>query len=103
MAICSANSYSFGFRPRSKSPPLDIIEFFVTTLKNQDKKVSFIRVDEFGSLEIFYEFTRTCHNINIIVQNKCGDEPSLNEKNEIPNKTLANITIALLPNSIPNK
>ena len=63
---------------------------------NQDKKVAFIRVDEYGSLAIFYEFMKTCHNMNIIVQTTCGDASSLNGKIESPHRTLANITRALL-------
>ena len=39
---------------------------------------------------------RTCHNTNIIVQTKFGDASYLNDKSESPNKTLANITGALL-------
>ena len=45
VAICSATSYSFGFPSRSKCAPLDILKFIVTTLRNQDKNVAFIRVD----------------------------------------------------------
>ena len=42
---------------------------------------------------------RTCHNMNIIVHNTGGDASSLDGKSESPNKTLANITRALLLNS----
>ena len=45
VAIFSANSYPFGFPSRSRLPPLGIIKFLVTTLRNQDKKVSLILVD----------------------------------------------------------
>ena len=41
--------------------------------------------------------------MNIIVQNKGGDEYSINGINENPNKTLANITRSLILNSIHNK
>ena len=44
--VCSATSYPFGFPYRSKRLPLDILKFIVATLRNQDKKVSFIIVDE---------------------------------------------------------
>ena len=47
VTICSANLYPFGFPSRSKRPPLDILTFLVATLINQDKKVTFIRVDEY--------------------------------------------------------
>ena len=45
IAVFSANSYPFGFTFRSEYPPLDILKFLVTTLRNQDKKVALIRVD----------------------------------------------------------
>ena len=37
------------------------------------------------------EFTRICHNMNIVVQTTGGDTSSLKIKSEIPNNTLANI------------
>ena len=103
VAICSANSYPFVFPSRSKRPPLDILKFLVTTLRNKDKKVAFIRVDEDGALSRSSEFMKTCHNMNIIVQTTGGDASSLNGKSESPNKTLANIMRALLLNSIHKK
>ena len=103
VAICSATSYPFGFPSRSKRPTLDVLKFLVTTLRNQDKKVAFIRVDEDGALARSSEFMRTCHNMNIIVQNTGGDASSLNGKSESLNKTLANITRALLINSSHKK
>ena len=50
VTICSAIFYPFGFLYRSKRPPLDVLKCFVTTLRNQDKKVAFIRVYEYGAL-----------------------------------------------------
>ena len=41
--------------------------------------------------------------MNIIVQTTGGDASSLNGKSESPNKTLANITRALVLNSIHKK
>ena len=34
LAICSTNSHPFGFKSRSKHPPLDILKLLVTTLMN---------------------------------------------------------------------
>ena len=96
--ICSATSYPFGLPYRIKRPPLDILKFLVTTLINQDKKYSFIRVDEDGALARSSEFMRTCHNMNIIVHSTGGDASSINGKSESLNKTLANITRSLLLN-----
>ena len=59
VAICSATSYPYGFPSRSKRPPLDILKFIVTTLRNQDKKVAFVRVDEDGALSRSSEFMKT--------------------------------------------
>ena len=41
---------------------------------------------------------KACHNMNFIVQTTGGDASSINGKIESPNKTLANITGALLLN-----
>ena len=68
-------------------------------MRNQDKKVAFIRVDEHGSLARSSEFIKTFHNMNIIVQNIGGDSSSLDGKIESPNNTLANITRDILLNS----
>ena len=87
VAICSATSYPFGFPSRSKRPPLENLKFLVTALRNQDKKVALIRVDEDEALSISSEFMRTYHNMNIIVQNTFGDASSINGKSESPNKT----------------
>ena len=103
VAMCFSTSHPFGFQYRIKRPLLDILKFLITTLRNQDKKVAFIGVDEDGALAIYYEFMRTCHNMNIIVQTTGGYASSINGKSEIPNKTLANITIALLLNQSSKK
>ena len=97
--ICSATSYPFGFTPRSRRPPLDILKVLATKLSNQDKKFSFIQIYEDRALAISSGFTKMCHNTNIIVQNTGGDASSLNGKIKIPDKTLANITRAILLNS----
>ena len=86
MTIYSATSHPFGFPSRRKRKSLDILKFIVTTLRNKENKVSFIRVDEYGALTGYSEFMKTCHNINIIVQTKEGYESSLNCKREIPKR-----------------
>ena len=42
VASCSATAHPFEYISRIKCPPLDILNFLVTTLKNQDKKFAFI-------------------------------------------------------------
>ena len=103
VAICSTTSCPFGFPSRSKFTPLNILKCLVTALRNQDKKVAFILVDEDGSLAISSEFIKTYHNMNIVVKTTGGDASSLNGKTKIPNKTLANITGDILLNSSHNK
>ena len=76
---------------------------FVNTLINQDKKVAFIRVDEYGALARYSEFMKTCHNMNIKVQTTGGYASSISGKSEIPDKTLANNTRALIMNSSHKK
>ena len=82
LGVCSDTSYPFGFPSRSKRPPLEIINFLVTALINQDKKVSFVVVDADGALTRSSSFMKTCHNMNIIVQTKREDSYSLNGKGE---------------------
>ena len=103
MDICSSTSHPFGFTPRKKLPPLDILKFLVTKLRHQDKKVAFIRVDEGGELSRSSESMKKCHNMNIIVQTIGVDASNINGSIEIPNKTLANITIYIPLNSIHKK
>ena len=103
IAICSTTSYPFGFPSRTKLPHLDILKFLVTTLSNHDNKLAFIKIDEDGALARSSEFTKTCHNMSIIVKTIGGDSSPLNGKSEVPNKTLANLTRALLLNSSHNK
>ena len=58
VAICSATSYPFGFTPRRKCTPLDVLKFLVATLINQDKKVAFIQVNEYGALARYSEIMK---------------------------------------------
>ena len=94
--ICSATLYKFGFPSIIKRPPLEILKFLVTTLSNQDKKVSIIRVYEYGALTRYSEFMCTFHKMNIIVQNSGVGASSRNGKSKISNKTLDNIKKYLL-------
>ena len=103
VATCSSHSYPFGFPSRNKPPPLNIMNFFVTTLINQYNKVSFIRVDEDGALERSSEFMNICHDMNITVQTTGVDTYCLNGKISGPNKTLYNISIDILLKSRHNK
>ena len=80
VAICSATSHSFGFPSKSKRPPQDILKCLVTTFMNKDKKVAFTQVYKDGALERSSEFMKTCHKMNIIVQNTGGYEYSINGK-----------------------
>ena len=103
MGICAANSYPFVFPSRRKCPPLDILKFLATTLRNQDNTFVFIRVDEDGAPEISSKKAKKCHNMNIIVQTIGGDVSSINGKSESPNKTIDNITRDILLKSSHKK
>ena len=64
--------------------------------------ILFIIVDEYGALARSSEFTKTCHNTNIIVHTTGEDASYINGKSESPNNTLANITRSLLLKSRHN-
>ena len=80
VTICSATPFTFGFPFRSKHPHLDTLKLIVATLSNQDKKVTFVLVGEYGTLAIYSEFMRTCHHKKIIDQTTGGNASSLNGK-----------------------
>ena len=101
--VCPATSYTFGFPSRIKRPPIEILKLLVTTFSNQDNKAAYIWVDEDGSLARSSKFMSTFHNKNIIVQTTGGHASSPNGKSKSLNKTLSNITRALLLNSSHNK
>ena len=101
--ICSATSCPFGLPSRSKITPIYILKFLVTKLRIQNNKFALVQVDEDGALARSSEFMKTCHNTKIIVQNTYGYASSLNGESKSPNKTLANITRALLLNSSNKK
>ena len=103
VTVYYATTYPFGLTSRSKRPPLDILKFIVTTLRNQLNKFTFTWFDKDRALSRFSGFTRTCQNTNIIVQTIGGYASSLNGKSDSPIKTLTNITIALLLNSSHKK
>ena len=60
-------------------------------------------MEKYGTLERYSGLIRTCNNMKIIVQTIGGDSYSLNGKRERPNKKLANITSAIILNSIHQK
>ena len=99
VGICSDTSYPFGFLSRIKRPLLYILKILVATLRNQNKQISFVRVDEDGLPSRSYEFMKKYRNMNIIAQTTGGDASLLNGKGEIPIKTLANIKIPIILNS----
>ena len=101
--ICSATSYLFGFPSRIKRSPIDILKFLITAFRNQDKKVTFVQVDEDGAMSRSSEFMNTCHNINIIYQTMGGDSYSRHGTSKSLNNTISNITGALLLNSSHKK
>ena len=101
--ICSTTSYPFVFPSRSTCPPLDILKFIFTILRNQDNKVAFIRVEKDVTLAISFEFMKTCHNMNTILQTTGVYTLSLNGKIRSPNKTLSNIIGDLLLKSSHKK
>ena len=72
--------YPFGFISIIKWLPIEILKLLFTTLRNQYNKYVFMRVEEDGALARYSEFMRTCHNMNIIVQNKCEDSYSLHSE-----------------------
>ena len=51
--------------------------FFVTTLRNQYKKVAFIQMDEYLALTRYSELMKTCHNMNRLLIDRSDSLPIL--------------------------
>ena len=68
VTICFATIYHFRLKPTSKHPPLNTLKSFMNTLRNKDKKVALVWVDEDGAMETSSELMSTRHNMNIIFQ-----------------------------------
>ena len=103
VAIYSDTSYLFGLPSKSKNPPIEILKIPVTTLRNHNKKVVIIQVDEDRALERSSGFINTCHNMNIMVKSIGGYLFFPNGKSSSSNKTLANLIIYNIINSSRKK
>ena len=93
---CASTSYPFGFPTKSKSPPLDLFKWFVTTIRNMGHQVTFIRVDEDKGLARSTEFCELVVKLNCVLETTGGGNSLNNGKVERQNRSKADMVRSAL-------
>ena len=93
---CAHSSYIFAFPTKSKSPPLDIVKWFVNTIRSMGYKAIFFRVDEDRALARSSEFSSLILELNGIIQTTGGYNSENNGKVERPHRTLGDMVRSML-------
>jgi hypothetical protein len=88
---CGSTSYPIGFPTKSKSPPLEIVRWVISTLRSMGFEVTFIRVDEGGELARSAEFCSLIVSLSCLLQTTAGGNSSNNGRVERSNRTKANM------------
>ena len=89
----AATNYTWIFLSRNKRPPLDILTFFISILKKENRYIRYVRVDEDGALANSTEFCKLIMFHQITLQTTGGYASSLNGKSESLNK-VAKFTVS---------
>ena len=94
---CAATSYTMCFPTPSRSPPVILVKYIVSVLRNMGYKVIFIRVDEDGALAQSTEFCRMIqHDIKCLLETTGGGNSNNNGISERSNFTRADMMRSLL-------
>ena len=84
----AATSYTMCFPAPSRSPPVDLVRYILTILKNMGYKIIFIQVDEDGALAQSTEFCRMVQkDIKCLLETIGGDNINNNGISERSNFT----------------
>lgn len=89
--VCAHSSYPFAFPLKSKTPPLDVVKWFIMTVRKMGYKALFIRVDEDKALAGSSEFNKLLIEMNCILQTTGGGNSENNGKVERSHRTLADM------------
>jgi hypothetical protein len=84
-AVCCSTSYNFSFPTRSKAPPLEIVRWLISTIRNMGFQVVFIRVDEDRALARSAEFCSLIVDLNCVLETTGGYNSENNGKVESQN------------------
>ncbi len=94
--VCAGTSYPFTFPTKSKTSPIQLVKWFVSTMKKTGREVVFIRVDEDGALANCSQFCQTIIQLNCILETTGGYNSENNGMVERPHGTLADMMRASL-------
>lgn len=97
--VCASTSYPFAFPTKSKSSPLDLVRWFIETLRKIGRDPVFVRVDEDGALAKCSHFCELIVNLECVLESTGGSNSENNGKVERPHGTLANMMRASLYNA----
>ena len=89
--VCAKASYPFAFPTKTKSPPIEIFTWFISTIRAMGYIAIYIRVDEDGSLARSTEFCNAVVDSNCVLQTTGGGNSEGNGKVERPHRTMANM------------
>lgn len=97
--VCSSTSYPFVYATKSKTTPLRLLEWFITTIRKAGGEVCFVRVDEDGALARCSHFCALLVKLGIIMQTTGGYNSTNNGMAERAHGTLADMVRASLYNA----
>ena len=92
----AATNYTWIFLSRNKRPPLDILSFFISIMKKENRTIRYIRVDEDKALANCTAFCKLLLLHNITLQTTGGYASSLNGKSESLNKVAKHTVSTIL-------
>jgi len=92
----AATNYTWIFLSRNKRPPLDILSFFISIMKKENRSIRYVRVDEDKSLANCTAFCKLLLLHNITLQTTGGYASSLNGKSESLNKAAKHTVSTIL-------
>ena len=92
----AATNYTWIFLSRNKRPPLDILSYFISILKKENRSIRYIRVDEDKALANSTAFCKLLLQHNITLQTTGGYASSLNGKSESLNKVAKHTVSTIL-------
>jgi len=95
----AATNYTWIFLSRNKRPPLDILSFFISIMKKENKSIRYIRVDEDKALANCTAFCKLLLLHNITLRTTGGYASSLNGKSESLNKAAKHTVFIILSSS----
>ena len=95
--------YPFSFPTCNKRTPLDILQFIIITLRQQNKSINYVQCDKGGELSCSSEVNKLLIENNIMVQSTGGYASNLNKDERSHRMNIDMIRCQLYTAKLPNK